>query len=94
MPWLLCGDATCDTCGHVRVAACTQGDTIEMMRAAGWAHMKGTTLGGQEFETILCPACRRDEKRRTRVKAEMDQEALPLNWEEGRVIGGQGVSSR
>lgn len=68
---------------------------IQMMRAGGWRHMRGQTLGGQQFETILCPTCIKDTKRKSRAKTETVQDALPLNWEEGRkVVGGQGVSSR
>jgi hypothetical protein len=93
--WLPKGDAECDTCGAIRPGTDDRHMTIQMMRAAGWRHMKGTTRGGQDFETVLCPRCAKDEKRRTRSQEIVDQEALPLDWEEGRrVVGGQGSHTR
>lgn len=95
MAWRPDGDAACDSCKAIRVGAATKQATIQMMRAAGWRHMCGKTLGGQEFETILCPKCAKDEKRRARKTEEAEQDVLPLDWEEVRiVVGGQGVSSR
>lgn len=95
MGWLASGDAACDTCATVRICVSERAKAIQMMRAGGWRHMEGKTLGGQDFETILCPGCTRDERRRTRTKADVEQDALPLDWEEGRaVVGKQGFQSR
>lgn len=96
MPWTPTGDATCDTCGHLRFCPEDRALAVQMMRAGGWRHMKGTTEGGREFETILCPRCAKDEKRRTRSSKEtIEQEELPLDFEAGRVVvGKQGFSSR
>lgn len=97
MGWLPKGDAACDNedCGAIRICVDDRHKAIQMMRAGGWRHMEGKTLGGQDFETILCPKCAKDERRRTRVKAEPDQDVLPLDFEEGRVVvGRQGVQSR
>lgn len=94
MPWLPDGDAQCDTCEQVRIAFDDRHHTIQVMRAAGWRHMKGTTLGQVPFETILCPGCTKEQKRKTRTKQEGVQEALPLDWQEEKTVGGQGVSSR
>jgi hypothetical protein len=95
MGWLASGDAACDTCEHVRICVPERERAIQMMRAGGWRHMKGKTLGGQDFETILCPTCAKDERRRRRKQEPTDQEALPLDWEEGRiVVGKQGVQTR
>lgn len=66
-----------------------------MLRAGGWRHMQGETLGGEPFETILCPDCAKGEYRRTRTKAEGVQEELPLTWEEPKVVrGAQGIQDR
>lgn len=95
MGWLPRSYAACDTCGFERVVLEDRDAAIQLLRAGGWHHMRGKTLGGQEFETILCRKCAKDERRRTRVKEEVEQDALPLNWEEGRiVVGKQGVQSR
>lgn len=57
--------------------------------------MIGKTLGGQDFETILCPDCTKGERKRTRVKNDGVQEELPLNWEEPQRAGGkEGIQSR
>jgi hypothetical protein len=95
MGWLPGGDAVCDTCPKIRVCVDDRALAIQMMRAGGWRHMAGTTLGGQDFETILCPGCAKDERRRGRTNKDIEQDALPIDWEEGRiVVGKQGVQSR
>lgn len=95
MPWLPNGYAVCDTCGLERVCVEDRHMAIQMMRAAGWGHMKGLTEGGQEFETILCRGCRKDERKRSRNTPTMEQDVLPLDFEGGReTIGRQGFSSR
>lgn len=95
MPWLPSGDASCDTCPVIRYCPEDRALAIQMMRAGGWRHMAGMTLGGEEFETILCPGCTRGEKRKTRTKETLEQDALPLDFESGRkIIGRQGFSSR
>lgn len=95
MPWLEKGDAQCDNCPSVRTCVPDRAQSIQMMRAAGWRHLEGTTLGGKAFETILCPPCVGTEHKRSRLKAETDQQELPLDFESGRVVPGrQGFSSR
>lgn len=86
MSWLANGNAACDTCGSERICVEDRHLAIQMMRVSGWRHMIGKTLGGQEFETILCRGCVHDEKRHSRKKREPDQDALPLDWEKGRRI--------
>lgn len=57
--------------------------------------MAGQTLEGKQFETILCPKCVKEEKKRSRAPKEIEQDTLPLDFEEGRiVVGRQGFSSR
>lgn len=95
MGWLPKGYAACDTCGFERVVLEDRDAAIQLMRAGGWAYLKGETIGGKQFETILCPGCRKDERKRSRDTTTVEQEALPLDWEKGRVVvGRQGFSSR
>jgi hypothetical protein len=95
MGWLPLGDAACDTCGKQRVGSFDRTKAIQMLRAGGWHHMAGLTIGGVPFESILCRVCGHDEHRRPRTSAVAQQEELPLDWEEGRtVVGAQGVQSR
>lgn len=95
MSWLPAGYVGCDTCGAQRVGVEDRDATIQMIRAAGWRHMKGTTIGGQDFETILCPGCAKEERRRPRKSVDPQEETLPLDFEEMRiVVGKQGYSSR
>lgn len=57
--------------------------------------MEGKLEGGDDFETILCPKCVRESRRKPRGNKELDQEALPLDWEQNRiVVGQQGVQAR
>lgn len=96
MGWLMpLGHVGCDSCGATRWTCDDEQQAIQMLRAGGWRHMAGKTLGGQEFETILCPGCVKDERKRSRGKKEIEQDTLPLDFEKGRiVVGGQGISSR
>jgi hypothetical protein len=95
MPWTAKGDAACDTCGTERACVPDRHLAIQMMRAGGWRHMKGTTLGGQEFETIICSPCTKGEYKRSRGRRDTVQQELPLDFEEGRVVArGEGVQSR
>lgn len=95
MPWLKDGDVACDTCGFKRGGVPDIAVSVQMLRAGGWGYFRGVNIGGEEFETIACPRCRKDEKRRPRVKESIEQDVLPLDFEEGRIVGGQqGVSSR
>lgn len=95
MPWTPKGYAVCDSCGRERVCVEDRQMAIQMLRASTWRHMKGTTLGGQEFETILCSSCAKDEHKRKRTKETIEQEELPLDFESGRIVTGkQGFASR
>lgn len=95
MGWLPNGYVACDTCGLERVCVQDRALATQMLRASRWRHMVGKTLGGKDFEAILCPGCAHDERKRSRIREQMIQDELPLNWEEGRiVVRQQGVSSR
>jgi hypothetical protein len=95
MPWTPQGDAVCDTCGVVRAADGDRHHAIQIIRAGGWHHAAGKTLGGADFEAILCARCARDERRRTRQLPLPQQEALPFDWENWRhTPDGQGFQSR
>lgn len=96
MGWTVKQDcAVCDGCGATRGVVSDREMSIQLLRAGGWRHMAGKTLEGKEFETILCPRCIKEEKRRSRGTKEIEQDTLPLDFEEGRiVVGSQGVSSR
>lgn len=95
MGWTAKGYAVCDSCGRERVCVEDRHMATQMLRVGGWRHMQGKTLGGQDFETILCPECVKGERKRSRSKAEGVQQELPLPWEEARVVrGAQGIQHR
>lgn len=96
MPWDSKGDARCDTCGFWRCGHWDKAIAIQMLRAAGWHHMEGSTLGGQPFEHILCALCGREEHKRPRTAGGIEQEQLPLDWEgeQGGRRQGKGIQSR
>ena len=96
MGWMVKQDcAVCDGCGATRGVTGDREESVQLLRAGGWRHLKGKTLGDEDFETILCPGCVKDQRRRSRDKTQVEQDTLPLDFEEGRiVVGRQGVSSR
>lgn len=96
MGWTVKQDcAVCDVCGATRGVTHDREQSVQLLRAGGWRHMAGETLEGKEFETILCPKCVKDEKKKSRGTKEIVQDTLPLDFEEGRiVVGRQGISSR
>lgn len=69
---------------------------IQIIRAGGWHHALGQTMGGTPYEAILCKRCAREEHKRPPKKPPLEQdETLPLNWEEWRHIErGEGFQSR
>ena len=86
MPWLDNGDAKCDSCPQQRVGHLNRALAIQMLRAGNWRHMIGKTLGGVPFETILCRDCAHHEHKRTRKDNDLQQDALPFDWEEFRRV--------
>lgn len=62
MGWDGKGNAHCDTCDAVKEV---NHDT-QVLRAFGWHHSQGKTLGGKDYEGILCGTCARDERKRER----------------------------
>lgn len=95
MGWTSLGDAVCDSCPAERVGSLNRQSAIQMIRAGGWHHMIGSTIGGVPFEAILCPRCARDERKRPRTTVVIDQDALPFDWEEFRKVErGEGFQSR
>lgn len=96
MAWLRNGQvAACDTCKRERWVVEDRDASIQLLRAAGWHHMKGRTQGGVDFESLVCPECGKGERRRPRAMGSPEQDTLPLDFEKGRIVGGkQGVSSR
>ena|SRR5688572_7620551 len=62
MTWDAKGTAHCDSCAEFKEV---NGD-VNTLRALRWHHSKGTTVGGQAYEGILCPQCARNERKRER----------------------------
>lgn len=96
MGWDARGCGVCDSCGRQGAGNAHRATAVEMLRVLGWHHSKGTTIGGHQYEGILCPGCARDEHRKNSRKKELpEQDALPLNWENYRVQEqGEGFQSR
>lgn len=95
MGWLPKDMVKCDNCPLGRQVVADRQQAIQLLRAGGWRHLEGKTEGGQDHEVILCPGCAKEQRRRSRGKETLEQDALPLDWEKGRiVVGRQGISSR
>lgn len=96
MSWTSLGDAICDSCSEARIGHADRATAIQMIRAGGWHHAVGVTIGGVPYEAILCKTCARDERKRPRTaKPLADEQALPMDWEQWRIDGsGTGYTSR
>lgn len=81
MGWTSLGDAFCDTCGAVKVGSLDRHEAIQRLRAAGWHHFNGETIGGQPHEAILCKTCVKEEHKRPKAQAVVPQgEQLQIDW--------------
>lgn len=72
------GDTRCNSCGKQGYGDKDRHKAVQRLRAAGWHHAQGVTLGGRNFEEILCPGCAKDGYKRTRNKAQIAQDPLPM----------------
>lgn len=88
MSWTSLGDAVCDTCGEARLGHLDRVKAVQMIRAGGWHHAVGITIGGLPYEATLCRTCAHEERKRPRVTVILDnQEQLPIDWEQWRIDG-------
>jgi hypothetical protein len=96
MTWTSHGDAVCDSCGEMRMGHLDRHYAIQMLRAAGWHHAIGVTIGGVRYEVILCTPCVKDEHKRPKRTIQLDQEeTLPIDWERLKIYeSGPGGHSR
>ena len=85
--WDCKGNGICQTCGR-KGPSC-----VDSLRALGWHHGKGVTMGGDPYEVLLCPRCAKDEKRRMVSRTTLEQEELPLDWGQP-VVKSQGGHTR
>lgn len=72
--WDTKGNGICQTCGRKGPA------NIQTLRALGWHHGAGVTIGGSGYEALLCPNCAKDEKRRKTTRSTLEQDQLPIDW--------------
>jgi hypothetical protein len=87
--WGSKGNGICGTCGREGPR------NIEVLRALGWHYGNGDTIGGAQYEVLLCPACAKDEKRRVVRKPSIEQDSLPIDWGQyAAVEKGQGGNTR
>lgn len=92
--WDAKNNAIC-ACGRVGPGHERRDVAIQYLLGLGWHHSAGTTIGGQQYEAVLCPACAKDERKRKVKKFSFDEEALPLDWAACKPeVTGEGFSSR
>ena len=53
---------------------------VEILRALGWHHGSGVTIGGDPYEALLCPHCAKDTQRRVVTRSTLEQDQLPIEW--------------
>lgn len=95
MGWAADNSGFCDTCGKTGPGHRDHQVAVQMLRALGWHHGEGVTMGGQRYEALLCTGCARDEHRRKRSIQQVEQDAFPIDWDTCRVVErGQGSQTR
>lgn len=95
MAWGKGNQGICDTCGKTEAGHERQNLAIEFLRVMRWHHSKGVTVGGEPYESLLCPDCAGDTHKRIRTTVTIEQDALPFDWEALRVTPkGEGFASR
>lgn len=80
------GNGICQTCGKAGPGHEVRRLGIDFLRVLGWHYGSGETIGGQQYEVLLCPHCSKDEKRRVVVKSTIEQDELPIDWEALRTV--------
>jgi len=79
--WDARGNGICQSCGTTEAGHEVRRLAIEFLRVMRWHYGSGETIGGQQYEVLLCPACSKNEKRRVVTKSTIEQDALPFDWE-------------
>jgi hypothetical protein len=79
--WDARGYGICQTCGTKEYGHQIRELAIVFLRAMRWHYGSGQTIGGQQYEQLLCPACAKNEHRRIVIKPAIEQDALPIDWE-------------
>lgn len=83
--WTPEGNAICQSCGAKEAGHSVRRIAIDFLRVMRWHYGSGETIGGQQYEVLLCPGCSSDTHKRIRTAATMEQDALPFDWEALRV---------
>lgn len=74
--WDARGNGICQSCGCTGPGHEVRRLGIEFLRVLGWRHGEGVTIGGHQYEDLLCPQCSRNEKKAVRTKVSIEQDAL------------------
>lgn len=78
--WSADGNAICQSCGKTEAGHSVRRIAIEFLRVMRWHHGSGVTIGGQQYEVLLCPSCSSDTHKRVVSKPTIEQDALPIDW--------------
>lgn len=78
--WDTRGNGICQTCGKTEAGHEVRKIAIEFLRVMRWHYGAGETIGGQQYEVLLCPACAKDTHRRVLTKPTIEQDELPIDW--------------
>jgi hypothetical protein len=78
--WDKAGNGVCQTCGKLGPGYARRKLAIDFLRVLGWHYGAGETIGGQQYEQLLCPVCSKNEHRRAVTKPSIDQDELPIDW--------------
>lgn len=47
-----------------------------------WHYGSGRTIGGRQYEVLLCPDCSGNAHKRVVSKPSIEQDALPFDWDQ------------
>ena len=80
--WSADGNAICQGCGKTEAGHSVRKLAIEFLRVMRWHYGNGETIGGQQYEVLLCPDCSNETHRRVVNKSTIEQDALPIDWDQ------------
>ena len=78
--WSADGNGICQGCGKTEAGHSVRRIAIDFLRVMRWHYGSGQTIGGQQYEVLLCPDCSNDSHKRVVSKPVIDQDVLPFDW--------------
>jgi hypothetical protein len=77
VPWLANGDARCDSCPATYPAIGDRAITSQALLVSNWGSWDGKLGDGETGQFIICPRCRREQRKTRVIRSAIQDVALP-----------------